>query len=202
MHDLSNCIQTNRLLVCRGVFSISRAPTCLSVVFRQLTDLIPNLCKLRSVPQVAQSWPLNERNFLLYHPVQETVSISCQTDVVDSRMFTGLRILHVPPHCTALSKNIRILPHFQTVQDRTVYRPPFRGLDFSHRHFADSPILNIESFNKSIPSIVHDPSVFNFTPISSIWDWVPHVLSGLAILAFCLLALMLFCRYRRVNQIM
>ena len=200
--DIGVCVQMRERTLCPGIFTVqkSTSPHCLVAMFQQNVTGVQAQCRLSTVPLMSQSWVLDNRNFLVYHPSSMVFAVMCKGRVVASAKFSGLRTIYLPPNCSGANEELRIFAQFLEALEFSVYSPTFPILDASQLSITPAADV-LAAFNSSTPVNLHDPTAMFPSEIHPAVFYFPHTISSMALVAICILALGLFCRYKSLRRV-
>ena len=212
MSSTSTCpLFRNRVRTCHDhpVLRKRRAPDCTFSLFSSDTNGVLNTCPIHALPRLPDIWTIRPDHYLLYHPDESALTISCQnkpSDTIFTTSFSGLKRLSLPPRCRAFT-DVSTLTHFPTLLREQLV------LNVSATNIADvlpsiADPVQLRGFNGNgsdfSPFVYHDPAMRPVRHPEEL-SQVTHILAifgPIALLGLILLVLILFCKYKqRVQQI-
>jgi len=200
------CMTLEDKLACNfnPVIYSHRTPSCLFGLFSSNTTMTMQQCELSSVPKIPRSWPLNENNYLVFHPYPLSMTIQCPPNLhitIASQTFQGMKRAFVPEGCHAQNGFFTLYATKLVNRDEILFRVPTSPLSEAelretHPLSSNTSIL-LAQLNKTVPITFHDPKFLPVpVPSTSWWDFLPHGLGAAAILGLVLLSAGLFCKYK------
>ena len=117
--QLEDCMKLSDTHFCQdlAVFKIQR-PSCLLGLFLERIDQVREHCNIHTHIASSKVVRLNESTYAIMSPYEDNMSISCQGNDRQSKVFKGTTFVDLEPGCTVNTKEIKIL--------RAEYEPPIK----------------------------------------------------------------------------
>ena len=142
------------------VVQVGRPSCCLSALMAAEKSALIDRCTIRTSPTSARAWPVADDAYLLFHPHQDRVVVSCAGSPLAVDTFKGLRELRLRPGCSARSGSLRLQATLHERAEVLTLRVGLPGLALGDLNLADdwTPSELLRNLEKNSSATLHLPT--------------------------------------------
>ena len=178
---------------------------CAFSLFSGSTSGILESCPIHAVPKAANVWTLNSDAYLIYHPEEAPITVSCQVDQPSEQIyttsFTGLKELHLPPRCKAYTAVSTLMHYPNFANEQLTLNISASPLVSVLPSVADSEQTTgfVNDPAQPSPFVYHDPKLrpVRHPESPSLEMKILGICGPIALGGLLFLIIFLFCKYKQ-----